>query len=207
MRHKNLIQIPFKSASQTIYIMMCSVCYPSNFFNIGLSPCCWKPAALSVVVQNWSCLAKFLDEVRNYVPIRSNFDAKLYLKRSSDLFGAFRWSNVLFDDFGALYIIHIYVYTEQFKKKVTLSHVYNEVTGEPTITRYATVVRKTKSLFGIDTRKCFGRCSQGRPCCKITTPQQKAFCILQFAKTNFITTVQRLFLSRFEIDPPARKTI
>jgi hypothetical protein len=26
--------------------------------------------------------------------------------------------------------------TEQFKKKVTLSHVYNEVTSEPTITRY-----------------------------------------------------------------------
>jgi hypothetical protein len=30
----------------------------------------------------------------------------------------------------------------QFKKKVTLSHVYNEVTSEPTITRYTTV-RKT----------------------------------------------------------------
>jgi hypothetical protein len=32
--------------------------------------------------------------------------------------------------------------TGQFKKKVTLSHVYNEVTSEPTITRY-TIVRKT----------------------------------------------------------------
>jgi hypothetical protein len=30
----------------------------------------------------------------------------------------------------------------QFKKKVTLSHVYNEVTSEPIITRYASIVRK-----------------------------------------------------------------
>jgi hypothetical protein len=34
-------------------------------------------------------------------------------------------------------------YTGKFKKKVTLSHVYNEVTSEPTITRYTTIVRKT----------------------------------------------------------------
>jgi hypothetical protein len=34
-------------------------------------------------------------------------------------------------------------YAVQFKKKVTFSHVYNEVTGEPTIMRYKTVVRKT----------------------------------------------------------------
>jgi hypothetical protein len=33
--------------------------------------------------------------------------------------------------------------TGQFKNKVTLSYVYNEVTNEPTITRYATIVRKT----------------------------------------------------------------
>jgi hypothetical protein len=32
-------------------------------------------------------------------------------------------------------------YTGQFKKKVTLSHVYNEVTSEPTITRHASIVR------------------------------------------------------------------
>jgi hypothetical protein len=32
--------------------------------------------------------------------------------------------------------------TGQFKKKVTLSHVYNAVTSEPTIMRYTTV-RKT----------------------------------------------------------------
>jgi hypothetical protein len=32
--------------------------------------------------------------------------------------------------------------TGQFKKKVTLSHVYNEVTSEPTITRYTSIVRK-----------------------------------------------------------------
>jgi hypothetical protein len=34
-------------------------------------------------------------------------------------------------------------YTEQFKKKVTLSHIYSEVTSEPTITRYTTTVKKT----------------------------------------------------------------
>jgi hypothetical protein len=33
--------------------------------------------------------------------------------------------------------------TGQLKKKVTFSHVYNEVTSEPTITRYTTIVRKT----------------------------------------------------------------
>jgi hypothetical protein len=37
-------------------------------------------------------------------------------------------------------------YTEQFKKKVTLSHVYYEVTSEPTITRYTTIVRKTAKV-------------------------------------------------------------
>jgi hypothetical protein len=34
----------------------------------------------------------------------------------------------------------------------------------------------------------------------MATPQQKAFCILQFAKTNSVTTVQRLFRTRFGID-------
>jgi hypothetical protein len=34
-------------------------------------------------------------------------------------------------------------YTEQLKNKVTLSHVYNTATSEPTIMRYATIVRKT----------------------------------------------------------------
>jgi hypothetical protein len=48
-----------------------------------------------------------------------------------------------------------------------------------------------------------GRRRQGRPCCKMATPQQKAFCILRFAKTNSVTTVQRLFRTRFGIDPPA----
>jgi hypothetical protein len=33
--------------------------------------------------------------------------------------------------------------TEQFKKKVTISHVHNDVTSEPTITRYTTIVWKT----------------------------------------------------------------
>jgi hypothetical protein len=49
-----------------------------------------------------------------------------------------------------------------------------------------------------------GRRRQGRPCCKMATPRQKAFCILQFVKTNSVTTVQRLFRTRFGIDhvPP-----
>jgi hypothetical protein len=33
--------------------------------------------------------------------------------------------------------------TGQLKKKVTLSHVYNEATSEPAITRFSTIVRKT----------------------------------------------------------------
>jgi hypothetical protein len=49
----------------------------------------------------------------------------------------------------------IVLYTGQFKKKVTLSHVYNDVTNEPTITRYTTIVRKTQSLFVIEARKCY----------------------------------------------------
>jgi hypothetical protein len=46
-------------------------------------------------------------------------------------------------------------HTGQFKKKVTLLHVYNKVTSEPTITRYTTVVRKTlKSLqYGLPWRR------------------------------------------------------
>jgi hypothetical protein len=39
--------------------------------------------------------------------------------------------------------LKIYLYTGQFKKKVTLSHVHNEVTSEPTITRFSTIVRKS----------------------------------------------------------------
>jgi hypothetical protein len=35
------------------------------------------------------------------------------------------------------------LYTGQFKNKVTLSRIYNEVTSEPTITRCTTIVRKT----------------------------------------------------------------
>jgi hypothetical protein len=41
----------------------------------------------------------------------------------------------------------LYVYTGQFKKKVTLLYVYNEVTSEPTITRYASVVRKALKVL------------------------------------------------------------
>jgi hypothetical protein len=99
-------------------------------------------------------------------------------------------------------------YTGQFKKEVTRSHVYNEVTSAPTITRYATIVRKTlKGCLQLTRESVSGRRRrQGRPYCKMATPQQKEFCILQFAKTNSVTTVQRMFRTRFGIDPPARKT-
>jgi hypothetical protein len=35
----------------------------------------------------------------------------------------------------------------QFKKKVKLSHVYNEVTSEPTIKRYASIIRRTLEVL------------------------------------------------------------
>jgi hypothetical protein len=63
------------------------------------------------------------------------------------------------------------------KNKVTLSHVYNEVTSEPTITRYTTIARKTlKVCLQLTQGSVSGRRRQGRPCCKMATPQQKAFC-------------------------------
>jgi hypothetical protein len=69
-------------------------------------------------------------------------------------------------------------YTEQFKKKVTLSHVYNEVTSEPTITWYTTIVRKTlKVCLQLTRESVSGRRRQGRPCCKMATPQQNGFWI------------------------------
>jgi hypothetical protein len=37
--------------------------------------------------------------------------------------------------------------TGQFKKKVTLSHVYNEVTSEPTVTRYTVVGDSKRRAF------------------------------------------------------------
>jgi hypothetical protein len=40
--------------------------------------------------------------------------------------------------------------TGQFKKKVTHSHIYNDVTGEPTITRYITFVRKTLKVSRVN---------------------------------------------------------
>jgi hypothetical protein len=42
---------------------------------------------------------------------------------------------------------HVTRYTGQLKKKITLPHVYNEVTSEPTITRYASIVRKTLKVL------------------------------------------------------------
>jgi hypothetical protein len=42
-----------------------------------------------------------------------------------------------------LVVIPRHTNTGQFKKKVTLSHVYNEVASEPTITRYTKIARKS----------------------------------------------------------------
>jgi hypothetical protein len=67
------------------------------------------------------------------------------------------------------------VKTGQFKKKATLSHVCNEVTSEPTITRYTTIVRKTQSLFVIDAGKCFGPPPPGKTVLQ-NGRLQKAFC-------------------------------
>jgi hypothetical protein len=39
------------------------------------------------------------------------------------------------------------MYTGKFKKKVTLSHVYNEVTNEPAITQYTTIVLYPERLL------------------------------------------------------------
>ncbi|PNF43528.1 hypothetical protein B7P43_G03919 [Cryptotermes secundus] len=41
----------------------------------------------------------------------------------------------------------------------------------------------------------------------MASPQQKAFCILEFAKTNSVVTVQRAFRRRFGSNPPCPKNI
>ncbi|PNF16254.1 hypothetical protein B7P43_G11654 [Cryptotermes secundus] len=41
----------------------------------------------------------------------------------------------------------------------------------------------------------------------MASPQQKAFCVLEFAKTNAVITVQRAFRRRFGINPPCPKNI
>ena len=41
----------------------------------------------------------------------------------------------------------------------------------------------------------------------MATPQQKEFCVLEFAKTNAIVTIQRAFRTEFGIDLPHRQSI
>ncbi|PNF19518.1 hypothetical protein B7P43_G02327 [Cryptotermes secundus] len=41
----------------------------------------------------------------------------------------------------------------------------------------------------------------------MASPQQKAFCVLEFAKTNLVVTVQCAFQRRFGINPPCPKNI
>jgi hypothetical protein len=71
-----------------------------------------------------------------------------------------------------------FLYAGQFRKKVALLHVCNEVTSEPTITQYTTIARKALKVCLELPRESFsGSRRQGRPCCKMATPQQKAFWI------------------------------
>jgi hypothetical protein len=49
--------------------------------------------------------------------------------------------------FHSLNLFTHFANTGQFKKKVTISHAYNEITGKPTITRYATIVRKALKVL------------------------------------------------------------
>ena len=41
----------------------------------------------------------------------------------------------------------------------------------------------------------------------MATPQQKAFCVLEFAKTNAIVTVQLALRTEFGVDPSHRESI
>ena len=41
----------------------------------------------------------------------------------------------------------------------------------------------------------------------MASPQQKAFCVLEVAKTNSVVTVQRAFRRRFDVNPPSPKNI
>jgi hypothetical protein len=52
----------------------------------------------------------------------------------------------MFHSLGSVVRMNNEHYTEQFKKKVTLSHVY-KVTNEPIITWYASIVRKTLKVL------------------------------------------------------------
>jgi hypothetical protein len=39
------------------------------------------------------------------------------------------------------------------------------------------------------------------------TKQQKAFCVVEYAKTTSVITVQRNFRRQFEVDPPDKNSI
>jgi hypothetical protein len=67
-------------------------------------------------------------------------------------------------------------YTEQLKKKVTLSHVHNEVTSEPTITRYTTVRKTRGKMFRVAAARVDRVAKWG-------LRRKKAFCILPFCNT------------------------
>jgi hypothetical protein len=41
---------------------------------------------------------------------------------------------------------------------------------------------------------------------KTATPQRKSFCVLQFAKSQSVITMQREFRRKFKNDPPSDKT-
>jgi hypothetical protein len=63
--------------------------------------------------------------------------------------GKYPVSNIIINDEAKVCLSALHdclLNTGQFKRKVTLSHVYNEVTSEPTIMRYTTIVRKTPEV-------------------------------------------------------------
>jgi hypothetical protein len=77
------------------------------------------------------------------------------------------------------------LYTEQFNKKVTFSHDYNEVTGEPTITSYISIVMKVSEFVWNQYDKMFCTFTNREDsAAKIKTLKEKVCCVLQFVKTN-----------------------
>jgi hypothetical protein len=93
--------------------------------------------------------------------------------------------------------------TVQFKKKVTLSHVYNEVTSEPTITRYASIVRKALKvlIWYLTNTHCGNPVSHGTrqsdspslsrlsPACPCLWLPQRRWCAISILKDHLVGVV------------------
>jgi hypothetical protein len=100
---------------------------------------------------------------------------------------------------------HMFKYTGQLKKKVTLSHLYNEVTSEPTITRYASIVRKTLIVLicYLMNTQCGNPVSHGTrqsdspflsrlsPACPCLWLPQRRWCAVSILEDNLAGVVRR----------------